>query len=118
MSCLTPILNSSYSETFGFFITDDSCDCADNISSSEAKVNNLVNFLGYIPLVGLIVGIYRIRFAADHSHVGYKNTQRMRAVFEITGLGLLMLIPDLIMTLYRNFECCQPQQTRHFSMNE
>lgn len=110
MSCLTPILRSSSMETFGFFITEKSKENLENIQSSDIKINNLVNFLGYIPLVGILIGIIRFIITSVASDAGYKNAQRVRAGFEIAGCGSLLLIPDLIMTLYRNFECCTPKR--------
>ena len=69
---------------------------------------NVVTVLGYFPLAGLIVGIARIAFSykkmqTDQSADGHAfyAIQITRGVFEIVGLGLLFLIPDLVVTAIR-----------------
>ena len=68
---------------------------------------NRINALGYIPIVGIAMGILRITDATQNraslSAAG-KKVQVIRGVSEILGVGLLFSIPDQIVTIGREFK--------------
>lgn len=72
---------------------------------------NMATVAGYLPLVGAIVGIWRI--ASQGFHAGQKGVhgwepfQIARGVVEVLGLGSLLLIPDLVVTIRRAWRSSQ-----------
>lgn len=64
----------------------------------------LINFLGYIPLIGMVVGGARIWGRAiedSDASLGERTYHFIRGSIEFLGGGLLLLIPDLIVTIGR-----------------
>lgn len=66
--------------------------------------HNCINSIGYIPILGIVTGILRIIAAVLRSDWsdGARATQGIRGLFEISGCGFLMLIPDLIVSIGRH----------------
>lgn len=90
-------------------------DLKENISSKEQdatyrnfRVNrNIIKIVGYIPIIGTIVGLFRIALMQDTENKFHKlpnvKNHMIRGCIEVCSLGILLLIPDLIITAYRNF---------------
>ncbi|MBS0624305.1 MAG: hypothetical protein JSS62_06785 [Verrucomicrobia bacterium] len=82
------------------------------------KYLNRLNFLGYIPVVGAVMGSIRVEMmrygnsrppsGANEKEQGTREftafviSQIVRGFFEFIGAGLLFVIPDLVVTLIRN----------------
>lgn len=68
------------------------------------KVCNFVKIVGYIPFFGTFAGILRINSAlkATEEELPNKFNHIARGCIEMTSLGCLLLIHDLILTLWRN----------------
>lgn len=72
---------------------------------------NYANLLGYIPIIGTIIGIARIYICLEHfvkkeckkhdhnTMLGF--WQITRGVIELTSCGLILAIPDLLFTVGR-----------------
>ncbi len=59
-----------------------------------------LKILGYIPVVGIIVGIYRIIQIAPS--IGETRNHRIRGMMEIIPVvGTLLIFPDIAITAYR-----------------
>jgi hypothetical protein len=74
----------------------------------DAKVLNLSMVMGYFPVVGTIVGIFRLIItnnAAFMPHVSpdFILSLQFRAIIELCSLGFLLIIPDLVITIGRIF---------------
>ncbi len=76
-------------------------------------VKNLVTVAGYIPVVGTIAAIAKLvlisRLEKEMSEdpikqvvQNYLTMQKIRSGIELTSLGFLLLIPDIIFTIERN----------------
>ncbi|MEZ5315606.1 MAG: hypothetical protein R3E91_05315 [Chlamydiales bacterium] len=72
---------------------------------NSAKWTNLRNIGGYFPGVGIITGAFRLRDAyatrqiqnsSDPINLKEERLLIFRGVVEIMGVGILLLIPDLI----------------------
>ena len=61
--------------------------------------SNLGKAAGYFPIVGMVMGILRIQVARSCNYPN-KVTHIIRGTIEFLCLGILLLIPDLIMTAY------------------
>lgn len=74
-----------------------------NAAKSARKTANTVKALGYIPLVGTLIGLSRISRAvnANREDLPNKFNHIARGCVELFSLGILLLIPDLILTGYR-----------------
>ena len=77
----------------------------DVFAKTAWKVANVVKVLGYIPLIGSFIGLARILKARASSQDEMPNRYHhiARGSVEFLSLGILLLIPDLIMTSYRAF---------------
>lgn len=77
-----------------------------NSAKTASKVANIVKVLGYIPLVGTLIGLSRISRASNASHEALPNkfNHTVRGCIELCSLGFLLLIPDLILTGYRAYQ--------------
>ena len=66
--------------------------------------DKMAKIRGYIPIIGMFFGLSRIINANKSTHEYFYNrtNQVIRGVIELLGLGLLLLIPDLIVTCSRN----------------
>ena len=74
---------------------------------NNAKGNNVGNILGYIPVIGILIGAVRIDTARrENLSMATKVTMIVRGILEIMGLGLLFLIPDLIVSIGRHLCHC------------
>ena len=65
------------------------------------KKSNITKGLAYLPIVGLIIGIQRLILAHQNPLLTNKIKHIVRGTLESIGLGLLLLIPDLIATAAR-----------------
>ncbi len=67
------------------------------------KTANLMKRLGWIPLLGTLIGINRISrtVKATKQELPNKVNHIVRGIFELFSLGFLLLIPDLILTRFR-----------------
>jgi hypothetical protein len=97
-----------YTKAYEKAKTVDLVEVADNLEAlnwvkSAYRVTNFVKFLGYIPLIGTFVGINRILAArkASRNEMPNKNDHILRGGIEAFSVGILLLIPDLILTLIR-----------------
>lgn len=76
-----------------------------NAAKGAWKTANIVKALGYIPLIGTLIGIDRISKAmkATKDELPNKYNHIVRGCVELLSLGFLLLIPDLILTGYRAY---------------
>ncbi len=79
---------------------------------SGAGTVNVLNMLGYMPVLGLIPCVCRLilplcdETSSMHNEpTEVKIANYIRGFFEGLGLGALYLIPDLIATIYRFAPC-------------
>lgn len=79
------------------------------------SVVNLTNAIGYIPVVGLIATLIRVKTLwKPHPWLGlslntdeyasFRKVIAIRACVEAFGLGLVFLLPDLIFTFGREYQ--------------
>ena len=81
-----------------------------------ARSINILNAVGYIPVLGIITGIFRIAIG-----VWVEEDASKRAIFigrgitELVGCGILFLIPDLIASIGRacSGAYAMPQEAAH-----
>lgn len=103
----------SVSDAFGFHFQ---YQLKENNSSDLAirGVMNITNFLGYLPVLGTMVGIARIVFAAymlgtvksDGSEaadafLSYCKIQILRGIIELTSYRVIFIIPDTVLSYDR-----------------
>lgn len=70
----------------------------------EYQNRNKFTCLAYIPLVSMLVGVIRISGAYENAKtLGSKVQHIIRGTIEFLNLGVLLLIPDLILTAYRHY---------------
>jgi hypothetical protein len=76
-----------------------------NSAKSALKIANILKVVGYIPLIGTLLGIARILRAAKTTKDDLPNkfNHIARGCVELLSLGFLLLIPDLILTGYRAY---------------
>jgi hypothetical protein len=72
----------------------------------DALVHNVSIIIGYIPLIGTIIGAARLYLSYNSNFVDYAGEDfvlalRGRAIVEICLMGYLLIIPDIIITLGR-----------------
>lgn len=68
------------------------------------KINNITKAAGYIPGIGSLIGLIRIVSVAttiSKKDMPNKYHHIARGFVEITSLGALLLVPDLILTSQR-----------------
>ena len=76
-----------------------------NAAKKAWKTSNVVKALGYIPLIGTLIGIDRISKAAkcNKDVLPNKFNHIARGCVELFSLGFLLLLPDIILTGYRSY---------------
>lgn len=67
---------------------------------------NAMNGMGYFPLLGILIGLFRIKVGIDALKTGeypkaFAITQMGRGVVEALCLGFLLALPDLIVSIGR-----------------
>ncbi len=91
---------------FGFEMPNDNY-TNNNVDKSSWKTTNISNnfskFLGYNPFFGFAIGQMRIEAAKKHP-LPNKFNHIVRGCIESFGLGFLLLIPDIILTGYREYQ--------------
>lgn len=117
MIAIQSALHTPAAEAFGFFTTE-SAKKSHTVRETDVIGSNVIIILGYIPLVGALVGTARFVLVKEEVSRGYYLANRIRALFEIAGCGLLLLPPDLIMTVYHHcgsstFDSISPIFPRH-----
>ncbi|MBS4166813.1 hypothetical protein NEOC65_001910 [Neochlamydia sp. AcF65] len=77
-----------------------------NAAKGAWKTANVIKALGYIPLIGTLIGLCRIAKAAKATKDEWPNKYNhiVRGCVEFLSLGFLLLIPDLILTGYRAYD--------------
>lgn len=92
----------------------DRLDLGDHDTFTTWRGRNICKIAGYIPLIGTIVGLVHLKKINDVSKEGNLDPEEydsasldnkvswiVRSSIEFLSLGFLLLIPDLIATLYR-----------------
>jgi hypothetical protein len=73
--------------------------------ASPKKNHNMIKKVGYVPIVGCVVGIVRIFIIATNQDwmgpLPNKFNHIVRGTIEFLSLGFLLIIPDLIITIHR-----------------
>jgi hypothetical protein len=77
------------------------------------SVYNAVIGAGYLPVVGIFTGILHLATAKEKQSLATRVYLIIRGVLEIVGLGSLLLIPDLIVSIHRHF--CAKAQHSHLT---
>lgn len=66
------------------------------------RITNLLLFLGYIPLIGFIVAVIRVKAMQEGNYeTSLKRAVYARATLEALGIGVLLLLVDAVVTIYR-----------------
>jgi len=75
----------------------------DKAPKSAMKTNNVMKVLGYIPVIGTIIGLQHLTRSVKANKIHWPNKYQhiARASIESLSLGFLLIIPDLILTAYR-----------------
>lgn len=77
---------------------------------------NILNILGYIPLIGLFPGIMRFNQAATIEHYNgreglkspaFKTAQVIRGIIECLGFGSVFLVADFLIWIGREINWCR-----------
>jgi hypothetical protein len=101
-------------EVFGFHTVDENLFSQNDYSFTESyyDAQNLLNILGWIPLLGTAVGAIRVgatgaMWVGDDeshrkSHKKYFAVSGLRGAVEFCSLGWVFIIPDLIVTAKPN----------------
>lgn len=72
--------------------------------NSSYSNRNKSKCLSYIPFISMFIGIGRMHDALIHAKtLGCKARHIIRGTIEFLNLGVLLLLPDLILTVYRKF---------------
>lgn len=92
----------------------------DNMQSMAQKAwktANIVKALGYIPLVGMLIGVNRIVKAArmESELLPNKYEHIARGCIEALSLGALFIIPDIALTIFREYNA-KPEAKCAFGM--
>lgn len=107
------IFNHPYSVTFGLYAI--TCDGSSAGPKQDyEKVITISNIIGWIPIIGTIVGVFRLYIGIiryKHQNSSNPNDAEMdtckglmaRGIGEIFCLGLLLFLIDIIFTIGR---CC------------
>lgn len=97
-------------EVFGFHTIDENLFSPDDYSFTESyyDAQNILNILGWFPVVGSVVGAIRVgstgvMWVGDdeshrYSHRKYFGVSGARGVVEFFSLGWVFIIPDVIAT--------------------
>ena len=76
------------------------------LQNPGAFPHNISNLLGYIPLIGTIIGIAKLRLSyrtafLTESTESYLKAYRFRATVELFSIGCVFIIPDLLISVGR-----------------
>lgn len=96
--------NYSASSAFGFMTSNHMKIYGNPVEPGKCKLAfNIGNILGWIPVIGTIVGIARLVFATQvlSPDSEFRKGQIGRAVFELVGLGFLLPLADIPITIGR-----------------
>lgn len=102
----------------GFHTRKSVSELFDNTDPAKgARVINLVNCVGYIPILGIFVGAMRLfisirKWNESHSLSSFHAAMIARGTLEIVGGGLLLLIPDLLVSIGRHCSASQKEFQR------
>lgn len=97
-------IECEWTDAFGYHFEED-------IETKKlSSAVNIASLVGYIPIIGTIMGICRIYLACDYlsdetspGDIELYKWQILRGVLELTSLGVLLCgIPDLVATIWRN----------------
>lgn len=71
---------------------------------------NILHLAGYVPLLGIFTGAVRMLFVhrSNTSNRSYALGMIARGVLEIVGGGLLLVVPDILVSICRH--CCEQQK--------
>jgi hypothetical protein len=73
-------------------------------SNTAIKVNNLIKILGYIPIIGIAAGIFRLVLVIKDKTGIYSKWHIPRSITEILGIGFINAPVDLALTLRRRHQ--------------
>jgi hypothetical protein len=88
----------------------------DNYSENESTkifVHNLANVVGYLPIIGTIVGLVRMIFTLynifsndtlENEQKEFYRAQIYRGSVEFLSLGIMFIVSDIIVTRARNLD--------------
>lgn len=79
-------------------------------SRIKAYSLNLLHLAGYVPLLGIFAGAMRMLFVhrSNISNRSYALGMIARGVLEIVGGGLLLAVPDILVSICRH--CCEQRK--------
>lgn len=82
-----------------------------NIIENEYEFQNILNVLGWIPMLGTVIGTIRIGNTLivcieddnsdESSHKRYYAVSTLRGVAEIFSFGIFCVVPDVIASIIR-----------------
>lgn len=83
-----------------------------NNAAKGARLINLVNCAGYFPILGIFVGAMRLciairKWKESHGLSSFHAGLIARGALEIVGGGLLLLIPDILVSIGRHCSSSQ-----------
>lgn len=73
-------------------------------AKNDYKLSNVAKIIGYVPGLGLGVGVGRIISVIKHKKDDNKNNHVARAIAEIFGMGPLLFLIDLAKHGMRSFK--------------
>ncbi|MBS0623684.1 MAG: hypothetical protein JSS62_03590 [Verrucomicrobia bacterium] len=97
----------SYQDSTSALVHDQKGNSDAEIAEAQAALHfNSIHIAGYIPILGMASAIIRIGKVCDLSDsknnlIFAKIALVIRAIFEFFGGGLVLLIPDLLVSCYR-----------------
>lgn len=88
-----------------------------NSDDQEGSIRTKFKLLGYLPIIGNIMGIVKLpifiigtlKKRPEVQSLKDKHLHIIRASVEGAGLGFLLLVPDLIMTFYNRQQYLKKQ---------
>lgn len=99
-----------FEATFGYFNT--AYIREENVKKTH-RIINLMNALGYVPILGTIIGIARIVFfqkpnadgeSYSRKEKSFSRFQIARGCIETLSIGIILIIPDIIFSINRALE--------------
>lgn len=108
-------INLSSAPAFGFEFA--SCNAELSYEQTPIQVKdrykgkNIRKVMGYIPIIGMLLGITRIRQARvlNSQQLPNRFNHIVRGSIEALNLGFLLLIPDLLLTAARAIRVSLPR---------
>lgn len=82
------------------------------------RYHNLAKIGGYVPVIGFFTGALRIELFVRKGGVENRMFHLIRAIFEILGLGILFLVPDIVVTTVRHIAVCLKKDDNFLSSIE